>query len=69
MFSFKTLIIGCILALVVNLNSNAQTYQWIPVNTNTSQNLKDGIVMGNSLILVGDSGQYVFRNTIQSVSA
>lgn len=68
MFSLKSLLLTGFLASAFILNSHAQTYQWIPVNTNTTHNLKDGIVIGNSLILVGDSGKYVFRNTIQSVS-
>ena len=68
MFSIKSLLLAGFLAAVFILNSHAQTYQWIPVNTNTSHNLKDGTVIGNSLILVGDSGKFVFRNTLQSVS-
>ncbi len=68
MFSLKSLFLASLLASAFILNSHAQTYQWILVNTNTSHNLKDGTVIGKSLILVGDSAKYVFRNTIQSVS-
>ena len=64
----KSLFLVGFLATASFLNLHAQTYQWIPINTNSSHNLKDGIAMGNSLILVGDSGKYVFRNTTQSVS-
>ena len=61
MFSLRSLLLTGFLASASFLNLHAQTYQWIPINTNSSHNLKDGIAMGNSLILVGDSGKYVFK--------